>query len=61
MRRSTSSTQASIRSLAGAFIDPKLPAGFAPFGIQNLQGNLYVTYAKQDADAEDEVAGRGLD
>ena len=48
-------------NLAGAFIDPKLPAGFAPFGIQNLQGNLYVTYAKQDADAEDEVAGRGLD
>jgi len=47
-------------NLPGAFTDPKLPAGFAPFGIQNLQGNLYVTYAKQDADAEDEVAGRGL-
>lgn len=44
----------------GAFVDPKLPAGYAPFGIQNLQGNLYVAYAKQDADAHDEVAGRGL-
>ena len=45
---------------AGAFIDPKLPAGYAPFGIQNLQGDLYVSYAKQDVDARDEVAGRGL-
>ena len=44
----------------GAFTDPKLPAGYAPFGIQNLQGNVYVTYAKQDVDARDEVAGRGL-
>jgi uncharacterized protein (TIGR03118 family) len=45
---------------AGAFVDPDLPAGFAPFGIQNLQGLIYVTYAQQDADAEDEVAGPGL-
>ncbi len=47
-------------SLAGGFVDPKLPAGYAPFGIQNLQGDLYVSYAKQDADAQDEVAGKGL-
>lgn len=47
-------------SWSGAFTDPKLPAGYAPFGIQNLQGNLYVTFAKQDVDARDEVAGRGL-
>jgi uncharacterized protein (TIGR03118 family) len=45
---------------AGAFVDPKLPAGYAPFGIQNLQGNLYVAYAKQDVDARDEVPGPGL-
>ena len=44
----------------GAFVDPQLPAGYAPFGIQNLQGNLYVTYARQDADAHDEIAGRGF-
>jgi len=43
-----------------AFVDPKIPDGFAPFGIQNLGGTLYVTYAKQDADAEDDVAGQGL-
>src|SRR5262245_33487356 len=36
-------------TLAGSFSDPRLPSGFAPFGIQNIQGALYVTYAKQDA------------
>ncbi len=45
---------------AGAFVDPYLPRGFAPFGIQAVNGDICVTYAKQDADAEDEVAGRGL-
>lgn len=45
---------------AGGFTDPNLPKGFAPFGIQNLQGRIYVAYAKQDADAEDEIAGEGL-
>jgi uncharacterized protein (TIGR03118 family) len=34
---------------AGAFTDPAIPAGFAPFNIQNLNGKLYVTYAKQGA------------
>jgi uncharacterized protein (TIGR03118 family) len=43
----------------GAFVDPSIPAGYAPFGIQNIGGNIFVTYAKQDADAEDEVAGPG--
>ena len=46
-------------SLPGAFKDPRLPAGFAPFGIRNLDGNIYVTYAKQDKDKHDDVAGRG--
>lgn len=44
----------------GAFIDPNLPAGFAPFGIQNIGGTLYVTYALADEDREDDVAGPGL-
>jgi uncharacterized protein (TIGR03118 family) len=46
-------------TLAGNFTDPNLPAGFAPFGIQNIGGTLYVTYALQDEDAEDDVAGPG--
>jgi len=45
---------------AGAFVDPGIPSGFAPFGIQNLNGMIFVTYAKQDAEAIDEVAGEGL-
>lgn len=43
--------------LAGSFSDPNIHSGFAPFNIQNLGGKLYVTYAKQDADREDDVAG----
>ncbi|HVN64050.1 MAG TPA: TIGR03118 family protein, partial [Candidatus Binataceae bacterium] len=38
---------------------PSLPAGYAPFGIANIDGNLFVTYALQDADKHDDVAGGG--
>src|SRR5262249_20928679 len=31
-------------TLAGNFVDPKLPSGFAPYNIQNINGLLYVTY-----------------
>ncbi len=46
-------------TLTGAFNDPTIPAGFAPFGIQTIGSSVYVTYAKQDDDAEDDVAGPG--
>jgi uncharacterized protein (TIGR03118 family) len=39
---------------AVSFLDPGIPAGFAPFGIRNLGGLLYVTYAKQDAVKHDD-------
>ncbi|HUA06599.1 MAG TPA: TIGR03118 family protein [Solirubrobacteraceae bacterium] len=42
-----------------AFVDPNLPDGFAPFGIQLINGQLYVSYAKQDAHKHDDVAGPG--
>jgi uncharacterized protein (TIGR03118 family) len=42
-----------------AFRDNKVPASFAPFGIQNIGGQLWVTYAKQDSAKHDDVAGRG--
>ena len=42
------------------FHDPQLPAGYAPFNVQNIGGNIYVTYAKQDAAKHDEVDGAGL-
>jgi uncharacterized protein (TIGR03118 family) len=47
-------------TLEGNFVDPGIPTDFAPFGIQNINGDLYVTYAKQDADKEDDVHGKGL-
>jgi uncharacterized protein (TIGR03118 family) len=45
--------------LAGKFTDPGLPNGYAPFNIQNLGGTMYVTYALQDSDKHDELAGAG--
>jgi uncharacterized protein (TIGR03118 family) len=45
---------------SGAFVDPNLPAGYAPFGIQNLNGWLFVTYAKTQPGSDDELAGAGL-
>jgi uncharacterized protein (TIGR03118 family) len=44
----------------GAFVDANLPSGFAPFGIQNIGGHIFVAYAKQDPEGKDEVAGPGL-
>ena len=32
-------------SLAGSFTDPNLPAGYSPFNVQVLNGQIYVTYA----------------
>ena len=44
----------------GSFIDPTMPSGYAPFNIQNIGENLYVTYAKQlPPDNHDDEAGPG--
>jgi uncharacterized protein (TIGR03118 family) len=43
----------------GNFTDADIPHGYAPFGIQNINGNLFVTYAKQNAAKHDDVAGKG--
>ena len=45
--------------LSGAFSDPRIPRGYAPFGIALLDGNLFVSYAMQDAAKHDDVAGQG--
>ncbi len=43
----------------GLFVDRHIPAGYAPFNVQELAGKLYVTYAEQDATLHDDVAGHG--
>jgi uncharacterized protein (TIGR03118 family) len=48
-----------LTKLDGVFSDPDLPAGFAPFGIANVDNNLFVTYARQDAAKHDPVSGAG--
>jgi uncharacterized protein (TIGR03118 family) len=45
--------------LGGGFVDPSLPVGYAPFNVQSFADQLYVTYALQDADGEDDVPGAG--
>jgi uncharacterized protein (TIGR03118 family) len=45
--------------LTGTFTDPAIPAGYAPFDIQNIGGKLYVTYALQDSSKHDDVSGPG--
>jgi uncharacterized protein (TIGR03118 family) len=45
--------------LLGDFADPSIPADYAPFGIQAINGLIYVTYAEQDAQEHDDVAGPG--
>lgn len=49
----------SLTSLGGGFTDPNLPSGYAPFNIQNLGGQLYVTYAQVGLNGE-AVTGAGL-
>jgi uncharacterized protein (TIGR03118 family) len=45
-------------SLTGDFVDPGLPDGYAPFGIQNIAGEIFIAFAK--ADGDEEVTGAGL-
>src|SRR5262249_38548686 len=41
------------------FVDPNLPEGYAPFGIRNFNGEIFVTHAKQDHARHDDVACAG--
>jgi uncharacterized protein (TIGR03118 family) len=49
----------SVFTKVGTITDNTAPMGFAPFGIANIGGSLYVTFALQDADKHDDVAGPG--
>ena len=43
----------------GAFVDPTLPAGYAPFNVQNVGGNIVVTYALKNTTTGDDIPGAG--
>lgn len=49
-----------LQNWAGKFVDPKLPKGYGPFGIQAVGDRLFVTFAKQNPPSHDEMAGQGL-
>jgi uncharacterized protein (TIGR03118 family) len=46
-------------NLTGKFLDPNLPAGYAPFNVQALGNRIYVTYALQDSAKHDDDPGAG--
>ena len=43
----------------GTFTDPSLPAGYAPFNIQQIGSQVFITYAVQDGARQDPVRGAG--
>jgi uncharacterized protein (TIGR03118 family) len=43
----------------GGFVDPNLPAGYGPFNVQEIAGQIVVAYAQVDPATGDEVAGDG--
>jgi len=47
-------------TVPGGFADPNLPAGFAPFNVQEIAGRLVVAFAQQDPNSADELHGPGL-
>jgi uncharacterized protein (TIGR03118 family) len=44
---------------AGAFVDPSLPAGLVPFNVEDVNGDLYVAYAKAGPPAARNSAPKG--
>jgi len=44
----------------GGFVDPNLPKGYAPFGVQTIGNMIYVSYAQTPATPGPEVDGEGL-
>src|SRR5262249_20163551 len=46
--------------VGSAFTDPALPSGYAPFNVAVVGSSVYVSYAKQAAGGEEEIAGHNL-
>jgi len=49
-------------TVSGGFTDSKLMHGYAPFGIRNIDGKIWITYAQQDKAKHDPInkAGHGF-
>jgi len=52
-------TNFKLTTVPGGFGDPTLPAGYAPFNIWPVNGNLYVLFAKQSANKKTDAQGPG--
>ena len=47
------------KSVGKSFTDPTVPSGYSPFNIQTIDGLIYVTYAKKNAQTGEEETGNG--
>jgi uncharacterized protein (TIGR03118 family) len=47
------------QGFTSGFVDPALPTGYAPFNVQNVGGNIVVTYALKNPLTGDEIPGAG--
>ncbi|MGZ4732986.1 MAG: TIGR03118 family protein [Terriglobales bacterium] len=47
-------------TVSGGFLDANLPLNYAPFGIQNVGGNIVVTFAHRKPGSKDEDHGPGV-
>ena len=50
----------SVTEPAGAFVDPDIPAGYTPFNVQNIGGNIFVAFAEQNSAKDFVNFGAGL-
>jgi uncharacterized protein (TIGR03118 family) len=48
-----------VRSTVRRFRNPQIPRGYAPFNVQNVGGNVVVTYAQKEDGSKDEQHGAG--
>jgi uncharacterized protein (TIGR03118 family) len=55
-----SSSFAPVTMPSTAFVDPEIPAGYAPFNVQNIGGNIYVAFAQQNSSKTFIDFGAGL-
>ena len=48
-----------VTTLSGTFTDPNLPAGYAPFGIRNLNNQIFVAFAPRNPASRARIHRKG--